>query len=62
MVAEGRADVAVMHLKTSLWDTCAPEAILRSSGAQEISFNFNPLPHTNGTQMLDANLNAKPDR
>ena len=32
MVAEGRADIAVMHLKTSLWDTCAPEAILRASG------------------------------
>lgn len=32
MVAEGRADMAIMHLKTSLWDTCAPEAILRASG------------------------------
>jgi hypothetical protein len=28
----GDAEVAVMHLGTSLWDTCAPEALLRAAG------------------------------
>ena len=35
-VAEGRCDVAVLHFKTSLWDTCATEAVL-NPGAQRRS-------------------------
>ena len=27
-VAEGRADLAIMHFGTSLWDTAAPEALV----------------------------------
>ena len=33
-VAEGRADVAVMNFKSSSWDTCAPEAVLRAAGGR----------------------------
>ena len=33
-VAEGRADAAVMNLKSSSWDTCAPEALVRAAGGE----------------------------
>ena len=33
-VAEGRADVAIMNFKSSLWDTCAPEALVRAAGGE----------------------------
>ena len=33
-VAEGRADVAIMNFKSSSWDTCAPEALVRASGGE----------------------------
>ena len=33
-VAEGRADVAVMNFKSSSWDTCAPEALVRAAGGE----------------------------
>jgi 3'-phosphoadenosine 5'-phosphosulfate (PAPS) 3'-phosphatase len=33
-VAEGRADVAIMNFKSSSWDTCAPEALVRAAGGE----------------------------
>ena len=33
-VAEGRADLAIMNFKSSLWDTCAPEALVRAAGGE----------------------------
>lgn len=33
-VAEGRADVAIMNLASSSWDTCAPEALVRAAGGE----------------------------
>ena len=33
-VAEGRADVAIMNFKSSAWDTCAPEALVRAAGGE----------------------------
>jgi len=33
-VAEGRADIAIMNFKSSAWDTCAPEALVRASGGK----------------------------
>ena len=33
-VAEGRADVAIMNFKSSSWDTCAPEAVVRAAGGE----------------------------
>jgi hypothetical protein len=35
-VLTGEADVAVLNLKTSLWDTCATEALVRT--ARSLSF------------------------
>lgn len=45
-VAEGRADVAVMHFGTSLWDTCAPEAVLRAAGGKVTDLFGAPLVHS----------------
>ena len=45
-VAEGRADVAIMHFGTSLWDTCAPEAVLRASGGKVTDLFGSPLIHS----------------
>jgi len=33
-VAEGRVEAALMHFGTSLWDTCAPEAVVAAMGGQ----------------------------
>ncbi len=44
-VAEGRADVALMHFGTSLWDTCAPEAVLRARGGKVTDLFGAPLTH-----------------
>ena len=33
-VAESRADVAIMNFKSSSWDTCAPEALVRAGGGE----------------------------
>ena len=33
-VVDGFADVAVMNFKSSSWDTCAPEAVLRAAGGR----------------------------
>ena len=53
-VAEGRADVALMHFGTSLWDTCAPEAVLRSRGGKVTDLFGAPLAHH--TERPDAGL------
>lgn len=45
-VADGRADVAIMHFGTSLWDTCAPEAVLRASGGKVTDLFGAPLVHS----------------
>jgi 3'-phosphoadenosine 5'-phosphosulfate (PAPS) 3'-phosphatase len=44
-VAEGRADLAIMHFGTSLWDTCAPEARLRAEGGRVTDLFGSPLAH-----------------
>ena len=44
-VAEGRVDAAVMHFGTSLWDTCAPEAIVRALGGFVSDLFGSPLVH-----------------
>lgn len=44
-VAEGRAEVALMHFGTSLWDTCAPEAVLRAAGGRCTDLFGAPLVH-----------------
>lgn len=44
-VAEGRAEVALMHFGTSLWDTCAPEAVLRAAGGKVTDLFGAPLVH-----------------
>ena len=31
-VADSRYDLTIMHVSTSSWDTCAPEALLRTNG------------------------------
>jgi len=44
-VAEGRAEYALMHFGTSLWDTCAPEAIVRACGGKVTDLYGAPLMH-----------------
>ena len=44
-VAEGRAEFALMHFGTSLWDTCAPEAIVRAAGGKVTDLYGAPLMH-----------------
>jgi 3'-phosphoadenosine 5'-phosphosulfate (PAPS) 3'-phosphatase len=44
-VADGRAEIALMHFGTSLWDTCAPEAVLRSRGGKVTDLFGAPLAH-----------------
>ena len=43
--AEGVADLAIMHFGTSLWDTCAPEAIARALGGRVTDLFGSPLIH-----------------
>jgi len=45
-VAERRADLAIMHFGTSLWDTCATEAVLRSMGGLVTDIFGAPLIHS----------------
>lgn len=47
----GRADAALGNLKTCLWDTCAPEALLVASGGRMTDYFGEPLNHH-----ADANL------
>ena len=47
-VAQGRADVALMHFGTSLWDTCAPEAVVRARGGRVTDLFGAPLLHDAG--------------
>ena len=44
-LAHGRADVALMHFGTSLWDTCAPEAVLAARGGRVTDLFGAPLVH-----------------
>ena len=45
-VAEGRADYAIMHFGTSLWDSCAPEGVLRAIGGKVTDLFGAPLTHS----------------
>jgi len=44
-VAEGACDLAVMHFGTSLWDTAAPEAVIRARGGRVSDLFGAPLCH-----------------
>lgn len=44
-VAAERADFALMHFGTSLWDTCAPEAVVRATGGHVSDLFGAPLVH-----------------
>jgi hypothetical protein len=43
---KGDADVGLMHLKTSLWDTCATEAVLRAAGGILTDLHGCPIEHS----------------
>ena len=68
-VAEGRADVAIMHFGTSLWDTCAPEAIVRAAGGRvtdlfgaQLSYNTSStsgLVNTRGVLATSASFTKR---
>ena len=45
LVAEGRADLAIMHFGTSLWDSCAPGAVLMARGGRVTDLFGAPLLH-----------------
>jgi 3'-phosphoadenosine 5'-phosphosulfate (PAPS) 3'-phosphatase len=45
-VMNGEADIAVMNMKTSLWDTCAPEALVRSAGGSLTTLFGWPIEHS----------------
>ena len=44
-VAQGEVDIALMHAGTSLWDSCAPEAILHAVGGTVTDLFGAPLRH-----------------
>lgn len=44
-VAEGGSDVALMNFTTCLWDTCAPEAIVKAAGGKVTDIFGSPLTH-----------------
>jgi 3'-phosphoadenosine 5'-phosphosulfate (PAPS) 3'-phosphatase len=44
-VMNGQADAAVMNMKTSLWDTCAPEALVRAAGGTLTTLLGWPIQH-----------------
>ena len=48
-----RADIAMMHLKTSLWDTCAPEAIIRARGGYVTDLFGSPIVYLPPTRPSD---------
>ena len=45
-VAEGEADIAVLHRKTSAWDTCAPSAAILAAGGRVTDYFGAPLSYT----------------
>ncbi|CAH0378618.1 unnamed protein product [Pelagomonas calceolata] len=45
-VAEGEADVAILHCKTSAWDTCAPSAAILAAGGRVTDYFGAPLSYT----------------
>jgi hypothetical protein len=50
---QGDADVGLMHLKTSLWDTCATEAVLRAAGGVLTDLHGCPIEHSAGSPTLN---------
>ncbi len=44
-IATGEVDIVVLNLVTSLWDTAAPEALVRASGGEVTDFFGVRLPH-----------------
>ena len=51
-VAENVADCALNHFGTCIWDTCAPEAILRASGGKVTDMFGSPLVHSKTARSL----------
>ena len=54
-VAFGKADVALMH-PTCLWDSCAPEAVLKAAGGYVSDFFGAPLCHSKDARTVENNL------
>lgn len=50
-IATGEADIVVLNLVTSLWDTAATEALVRASGGDVTDFFGVPLPHAPGSRL-----------
>lgn len=48
-LARGDADVAVLNLATSLWDTAATSALVVAAGGTVTDFFGGPLPHAAGS-------------
>jgi len=48
LVADGAADVAVLHCKTSAWDTCAPTAAIVAAGGRVTDYFGAPLASYTG--------------
>lgn len=49
-VVSGEADAAVLNMKTSLWDTCATEALLCASGGTLTNLLGQPIEHVRTAQ------------
>eukprot|EP00929_Paragymnodinium_shiwhaense_P049312 TRINITY_DN24880_c0_g1_i3.p1 TRINITY_DN24880_c0_g1~~TRINITY_DN24880_c0_g1_i3.p1 ORF type:complete len:842 (+),score=162.18 TRINITY_DN24880_c0_g1_i3:62-2587(+) len=45
-IVDQQADIAIMHFGTSLWDTCATEAVLRALGGKVTDLFGSPLVHS----------------
>ena len=44
-VAQGRIDAGMMHFSTSLWDTCAPEAVVKAMGGNVTDLFGSPIKY-----------------
>ena len=51
MAAYGEAELAIMHFGTSLWDSCAPGAILVANGGRITDLFGAPLVHLPGSEL-----------
>ena len=51
MAAHGEAELAIMHFGTSLWDSCAPGAIVVANGGRVTDLFGAPLVHLPGGEL-----------
>ena len=51
IVATQPNSMAILHFKTQLWDTCAPQALIESNGGKVTDLFGSPLVHSSDRQV-----------